>query len=46
MDLALDNLQKLMCHKTQPTSAHWQDVTQDQLFKLSLTGWNSEFSFS
>ena len=29
-----------------PTPPLWQDMTQGQFFKRSLTGLNSEFSFS
>ena len=29
-----------------PTPPHGQDMTQGQFFKRSLTGFNSEFSFS
>ena len=65
MDWALNNLQRLICHKIQqatnnimvsphtqiddryylPTPPLGQDMTRS-VFKRSLTGFNSEFSFS
>ena len=52
-DLALNKLQGLICHRTQPTYQPYlptpplgKDVTQVQFFKRSLKGLNSEFSFS
>ena len=46
MDLVLNNLQRLICHKTQPINHHEQDVTQGQFFKWTMAGLNSELSFS
>ena len=65
MDLALNNLQRLICHKTQQTikTTHVINAVKilkyiftnpsaragydtKSIFKQSLTGLNSEFSFS
>ena len=48
MDLALNNLQMLICHKTEPTNqySHGHDMTQGLFSKQSLSDLNSEFYFS
>ena len=46
-DLALNNLQRLICHKTQPNQInHEQDVTRGQVLSEVQLVWIQNFSFS
>ena len=43
MDLALNNLQRLMCHKTQTTNQSCQSFTSN--FQVRLVVWHTKISF-